>query len=57
MTEIVSLLVPQGWAIRGMMQAMDGEPINNILLTMVVLLAWGLVFFGVGVRRFQRRYL
>ena len=56
-TEIVSLLVPQGWAIRGMMQAMDGEPINNKLLTMVVLLAWGLVFFGVGVRRFQRRYL
>ena len=56
-TNIVSLLVPQGWAIRGILQAMDGEPFSDLLLTMLVMLAWSAVFFGVGVRRFQKRYL
>ena len=52
----VSLLVPQGWAVRGLMQAMSGQPITSILITMSVLLVWSAVFFIVGVWRFNKRY-
>ena len=55
--DIISLLVPQGWAIRGVLQAMDGEPFQEVLLTTFVMLAWAAVFFVVGVRRFQKRYV
>jgi ABC-2 type transport system permease protein len=52
----VSLLVPQGWAIRGLMQSLNGEAIGVVLITMLVMLAWSAVFFVVGVLRFNRRY-
>jgi ABC-2 type transport system permease protein len=52
----VSLLVPQGWAIRGLMQSLNGEAIGVVLITMLVMLAWSAVFFIVGVLRFNRRY-
>ena len=52
----VSLLVPQGWAIRGLMQSMNGEPLGMILLTTLVMLAWSAAFFVVGVLRFNHRY-
>ena len=37
MGDTVSLLVPQGWAIRGLMQSMNGEPINSVLVTVLVI--------------------
>lgn len=52
----VSLLVPQGWAVRGLLQAMNGHPVMDVLLTTLVMLAWGVVFFTIGVWRFNRRY-
>lgn len=52
-----SLLVPQGWAIRGLMQSMHAEPLSAVLLTLLAMLAWGAVFFIVGVLRFNRRYV
>jgi ABC-2 type transport system permease protein len=52
----VSLLVPQGWAVRGLIQAMSGQPITSMLITMSVLLVWSAVFFVVGVWRFNKRY-
>lgn len=52
----VALLVPQGWAVRGLLQAMDGLAFQNILITFLVLLIWSSVFFGVGVWRFNHRY-
>ena len=52
----VSLLVPQGWAVRGLVQAMNGQPVTDVLLTTLVMLAWSAVFFTVGVWRFNRRY-
>jgi ABC-type Na+ efflux pump permease subunit len=54
--DTVSLLVPQGWAVRGLMQSMNGEPIMALLLTTLALLAWSAIFFAVGVWRFNRRY-
>lgn len=52
----VSLLVPQGWAIRGLTQSMQAEPVGAVALSALVLLAWSAAFFIVGVLRFNRRY-
>jgi ABC-type Na+ efflux pump permease subunit len=55
--DTVSLLVPQGWAIRGLMQSMNGEPTGTVFLTTLAMLAWSVVLFAVGVLRFNRRYV
>jgi ABC-2 type transport system permease protein len=52
----VSLLVPQGWAIRGLIQSMEAEPFSSVLITSLVMLVWSMAFFIVGVLRFNRRY-
>jgi hypothetical protein len=52
----VSLLVPQGWAGRGLLQAMNGAPTGESALTALVLLGWSAAFFSIGVWRFHRRY-
>jgi len=56
MGETVSLLVPQGWAVRGLMQSMNGEPLSAALTTLLAMLAWSAAFFIIGVLRFNRRY-
>lgn len=56
MGDTVSLLVPQGWAIRGLMQAMSGEPTRAVLFTTLIALVWSVAFFAIGVARFNRRY-
>jgi ABC-2 type transport system permease protein len=53
----VSLLVPQGWAIRGLMQSMNGEPVSQLLISFLVMLGWSAAFFVIGVLRFNRRYI
>lgn len=54
--DTVSLLVPQGWAVRALMQTMNAEPVGSVLVTTLVLLAWSAAFFIIGVWRFNRRY-
>jgi ABC-type multidrug transport system permease subunit len=54
--DTVSLLVPQGWAVRGLLQAMNGLAVTDVLLTTLVMLAWSATFFVIGVWRFKRRY-
>jgi ABC-type transport system involved in multi-copper enzyme maturation permease subunit len=56
MGDTISLLVPQGWAIRGLMQSMGVEPISNVLTTLLASLLWSMAFFIIGVWRFNRRY-
>ncbi|MGE5463084.1 MAG: ABC transporter permease [Syntrophothermus sp.] len=55
--DTVSLLVPQGWAIRGLMQSMNGEPVSMVLVSTLVMLGWSAAFFVIGVLRFNRRYV
>jgi ABC-type multidrug transport system permease subunit len=55
--DTVSLLVPQGWAVRGLMQTMNGEPLGTILLSVLAMFIWSAVFFITGVWRFNRRYV
>jgi ABC-2 type transport system permease protein len=52
----VSLLVPQGWAVRGLLQAMNGAPVWNVGMTAFVILVLSAAFFAVGVWRFSKRY-
>jgi ABC-2 type transport system permease protein len=56
MGDTVSLLVPQGWAVRGLVQAMNAEPVGSVLVTTLVLLVWSMTFFVIGVWRFNKRY-
>jgi ABC-2 type transport system permease protein len=51
--EIISLLVPQGWGIRSLFQAVNGE---SVLVSVLVLLAVSAVFFAVGVWKFSKRF-
>ena len=53
---IVSLLVPQGWANRILFQSMESSALPQVLLTFVVLIAISMVLFVIGVLLFQRRY-
>jgi len=52
----VSLIEPIGWAVRGLLQMMRGNPLGDIALTSLVLVGWSIAFFIIGVLRFQKRY-
>jgi ABC-type multidrug transport system permease subunit len=54
--ERVSLLVPQGWAIRAFQIAQGGATGGDLALTLGALLAWSLVFAVIGIVRLQRRF-
>ena len=54
--ETVSLFVPQGWAIRGLMMSMRSEPFTGLLVNTLVLMVWSVAFFVIGVWRFNKRY-
>jgi ABC-2 type transport system permease protein len=56
LSDTVSLLVPQGWAIRGLLQSMNGEPVGPVLLSFLAMLGWSIALFTIGVLRFNRRY-
>jgi ABC-2 type transport system permease protein len=52
----VSLVEPVGWAVQGLLKVMKGSQVQDVVLTLGVLCAWSVVFFVVGVLRFQKRY-
>jgi ABC-2 type transport system permease protein len=54
--DVVPLFVPQGWAVRGLNQVMDSAAFGQILLTCGGLVLMSIVFFAIGVNRFQKRY-
>lgn len=54
--DIASLLVPQGWAIRILRQAIDGTDFGRFALTVGVVLLWCSVFTFIGQRQLQRRF-
>jgi len=57
LTNSVSLLTPQGWGVSGLLYAMNGEPVSMVLTSALGLLAWSVVFFVVGIWRFNHRYV
>jgi len=52
----ISLLVPQGWALRGLSLSLGGASLGEVALNLLILLALSLAFFTIGVLRFQKRY-
>ena len=54
--QIVSLLVPQGWAMRGLTISMDGGTVVDILPIFAGLMVWTLVLGFIGQRRLQKRF-
>lgn len=56
MLETVSLLVPQGWAIRGFLLSSAAAPTTDILIAFAILMVWTIVFFSIGAWRFHRRF-
>ncbi len=52
----LSLLVPQGWALRGLSLTLSGAPLGEVVLNFAVLLALSTAFFAAGVLRFQKRF-
>jgi len=57
MLNTITLLVPQGWAVRGILQAMGGAAMIDVALSTLVLFAWAALFFAIGVWRFNKRYV
>lgn len=54
--ETVSLLVPQGWAVRGLRQSMEGRPLSDLALTVGAVMLWSAAFFIIGQFRLRRRF-
>jgi ABC-2 type transport system permease protein len=56
LSSYLPLLVPQGWAIRGLQLASSGAGWNELGLNLLGLGVWSVLFFGIGLLRLQRRY-
>lgn len=54
--EAITLVVPQGWAVRGLQTAMQGGLVVDMLPTLAGLLIWIVVFVAIGQYRLQRRF-
>ena len=54
--DTVRLAMPQGWAMYGWELALQGSGPGKVLVPVVVMLALGALFFGVGVVRFRKRF-
>ena len=53
---IISLVVPQGWAVRGLILSLNGAGAGEAALNLLALLGWSAVLLMIGVLRFQKRY-
>ena len=54
--DAVTRLTPQGWALSVWRVALAGGTVSDALTPALVLLAMGIVFFGLGVALFRRRF-
>jgi ABC-2 type transport system permease protein len=55
-TETIALLVPQGWALRGLRLTMNGETVTAVLVNLAVILGISVAFFFIGRARLRRRF-
>ena len=52
----IALLVPQGWSVRGWQILLQGGGVSDVVGTVGVQLALGVVFFVLGLSRFRKRF-
>jgi ABC-2 type transport system permease protein len=51
-----NLFVPQGWAMRGLRLVLFGAGPQDVFLPVLVMFAFGMVFFAAGARLFSKRF-
>ncbi len=54
--KVVNLFTPQGWVLKAWDMTLKGGTLGDLLPIVLVIVAIGVVFFALGVRRFQHRY-
>ena len=54
--EVINLLTPHGWALRGWKMALAGGGVSDVLPTVLVMLGLGTAFFAVGALLFRKRF-
>jgi ABC-2 type transport system permease protein len=54
--DIAGMVMPQGWAMRGMKVVMSGGSLGEVLVPVLIMLAMGMVFFAVGANQFRNRF-
>ena len=54
--DTITLVTPHGWALRSWNLALAGAGPTEVLLPALVLVGMGIIFFGVGVGLFRRRF-
>jgi ABC-type multidrug transport system permease subunit len=52
----VALVMPQGWAVRGLTLAIQAAPLGEAALNLLALVGWSILFFTLGLIRFQKRF-
>ena len=52
----VGLFEPIGWSMRGLLLTMQNAAQADVVIAFLVMLGWSLLFFIIGVLRFQKRY-
>jgi ABC-type multidrug transport system permease subunit len=52
----VSVIVPQGWALKAMNLTLSGALPQDVLLPVMVMLVFGILFFAFGARMFSKRF-
>lgn len=54
--EAAALLVPQGWAMRGLQLSMEGSDVAGMFSVLAGVLVWSVVLAAIGLYRLQRRF-
>lgn len=54
--DTLSLLVPQGWAVRGWQLLQAGDGTGDVLVTVLVMVSLAGIFFAAGLLRFRKRF-
>lgn len=54
--DIISLLTPHGWGVRGWTLLLEGGQSADILMTVGVMLILAVIFFSIGVLKFRKRF-
>ena len=54
--DVIALLIPQGWGVRGWQLLLEGGDPSDVIITAAVALALGAIFFTLGVRKFRHRF-
>ena len=52
----LAVFTPQGWVIRGWKTVLNGQPLTDLLLPLMVMVVIGAIMFLVGAFRFNKRF-